>query len=233
METGGLAGDKRYPHVADALTLYVWRAPAVRVARWAAAAGLPEATFIVAEVLLSLLVFACFWRASYWAGLIAAVPVMVLSISALLAERSAASPPLARRIRQATDIIFPLLWWWGWAHGLAGYGRPLHPVYAVMVLWVVVGGTIAINVIEGLALRRFGFEIHAWRPLDSRFRLVSAARNPNLVILAGTLLFRRPDSGLVLVAWWTLISLIVHSVRLAQMTELQARRQKIASWLDQ
>ena len=102
-----------------------------------------------------------------------------------------------------------------------------------MVLWVVVGGTIAINVIEGLALQRFnGMEIHAWQPLDTRFRLVSAQRNSDLVIFAGALLFRRPDSGLVLVAWWTLISLIVHAVRFAQLTEQQARRQKISSWLD-
>jgi hypothetical protein len=75
-------------------------------------------------------------------------------------------------------------------------------------------------------------EIHAWRPLDSRFRLVRAGRNPNLAILAASLLLRRPDSGLALVAWWTLISLIFHSVRLAQMTERQARRQAITSWLE-
>jgi hypothetical protein len=37
---------------------------------------------------------------------------------------------------------------------------------------------------------------------------------------------------LVLVAWWTLISLIFHAVRLAQMTERQARGGKIISWLD-
>jgi hypothetical protein len=76
-------------------------------------------------------------------------------------------------------------------------------------------------------------EIHAWRPIDSKFRLASAGPNPNLVILAASLLFGRPDSGLVLVAWWTLISLIFHSVRLAQLTEQQARRHKIVSWLDE
>jgi uncharacterized membrane protein HdeD (DUF308 family) len=53
-----------------------------------------------------------------------------------------------------------------------------------------------------------------------------------MVILALCLLFRRPDTGLVLVAWWTLISLIFHAVRLAQMTELQARGAKIVSWLE-
>jgi hypothetical protein len=103
-----------------------------------------------------------------------------------------------------------------------------------MVLWVVVGGTIAIRAVEALAQLRFnGMELHAWQPLDTRFRLVSASRNTNLVILAAALLFGRPESGLVLVAWWTLISLIFHSVRLAQLTERQARRVKIGSWLDQ
>ena len=90
-----------------------------------------------------------------------------------------------------------------------------------------------IRVIEGLSIQRFGgMEIHVWRPLDSKFRLITARRNPNMVILAGSLLFRRPDTGLVLVAWWTLISLIFHAVRLAQMTEQQARGATIASWLD-
>jgi hypothetical protein len=74
-------------------------------------------------------------------------------------------------------------------------------------------------------------EIHVWRPLDSKFRLITARRNPNMVILVGSLLFRRPDVGLELVAWWTLISLIFHAVRLAQMTELKARGQPIVSWL--
>jgi len=101
------------------------------------------------------------------------------------------------------------------------------------VLWVAVGGTIAIGGIETLARHRFhGMEIHAWQPLDTRFRLVSARRNANLVILAAALLAGRPDSGIVLVAWWTLISLIFHAVRFAQLTELQARRVKIGSWLD-
>jgi uncharacterized membrane protein HdeD (DUF308 family) len=52
------------------------------------------------------------------------------------------------------------------------------------------------------------------------------------VIFACALLFHRPDSGLVLVAWWTLISLIFHAVRLAQLTEHQAQRHRITSWLE-
>jgi uncharacterized membrane protein HdeD (DUF308 family) len=53
-----------------------------------------------------------------------------------------------------------------------------------------------------------------------------------MVILVAALLVGRPDTGLVLVAWWTLISLIFHAVRFAQMTERQARGAKVVSWLD-
>jgi hypothetical protein len=102
-----------------------------------------------------------------------------------------------------------------------------------MVLWVIIGGYVAQRAIEGLSIQRFGgMEIHVWRPLDSRFRLITARRNPNMVILVASLLFRRPDTGLVLVAWWTLISLIFHTVRFAQMTEQQARGETVTSWLD-
>lgn len=228
-EIGHHAYEEAFPRVADALTLYVWRAPALRLVQLAAAAGIPATAVVAVEAVLSALVFWLFWNAHYWPGLVTALAVTLLSVVALVISRRGHS---GNRARIALEIIVPLFWWWAWEHGLAAYGRPLEPVYATMVLWVVVGGSVAINVIEGLSLQRFGgMEIHAWRPLDTRFRLVGAQRNSNLVILGAALLLRRPDSGLVLVAWWVLLSLIFHSVRFAQMTELQARRQKVESWL--
>jgi hypothetical protein len=228
------AYDEAFPRVSDALTLHLWRQAAFTPVRWSAAAGVPVAAAIVLEAMLAVLVFLLFWRAHYWLGLLVALAVMLVRVVVLMLSRLTHATPATNRFRVAVEVVYPLLWWWGWEHGLGAYGRPLEPIYATMVLWVIVGGTVAIRVVEAMALHRFnGMEIHAWRPLDSRFRLVSAGRNSNLLILAVSLLFRRPDSGLVLVAWWTLISLIVHSVRLAQMTESQARRQKITSWLDQ
>ena len=228
------AYDEAFPRVTDAVTFYLWRRPAFRLVQWAASAGLPAIAGIVVEALLAALVFALFWRGHLWAGLTVSVVVMVVSVISLMLSRLTHDGVVTNRVRAAVDIIYPLLWWWAWEHALPVQGRPLHPIYATMLLWVVVGGTIAIRVVEGLALHRFnGMEIHAWRPLDTRFRLVSAGRNINLAILAISLLLGRPDSGFVAVAWWTLISLIFHAVRLAQLTEQQARRQKISSWLDQ
>jgi len=228
------AYDEGFPRVSDALTLHLWRRPAFVPVQWSAAAGMPVSAAILLEALLAAFVFALFWTGRFWAGLLLSVIVMLAGVAALMLARLVHTAPATNRVRVAVEVFAPLLWWWGWAHGLAAYGRPLEPIYATMVLRVVVGGTIAVRIVETLALQRCnGMEIHAWRPIDSKFRLASAGPNPNLVILAASLLFGRPDSGLVLVAWWTLISLIFHSVRLAQLTEQQGRRHKIVSWLDE
>ena len=102
-----------------------------------------------------------------------------------------------------------------------------------MVLWAIIGGYVAQRTIEGLFIKRFnGMHIHVWKRIDSQFRLITARRNPNMVILVIALLFRRPDLGLELVAWWTIASLIFHAVRLAQANEVIARGGRIVSWLE-
>ena len=228
------AYDAAYKGVTDALTLYLWRKPAFYLTRWAARAGLSPNSVTLVGAMLCLLAFWLFWIGQYWLGIASGFGFMVLdTVDGKLARCTGASSKWGNVFDHGIDLVHPPFWWWAWEHGLAAYGRPLDPVYATMVLWVIVGGYVAQRAIEGLAIQRFaGMEIHVWRPLDSKLRLITARRNPNMVILAAALLFGRPDAGLVLVAWWTLISLIFHAVRLAQMTERQARGAKVASWLD-
>jgi hypothetical protein len=75
--------------------------------------------------------------------------------------------------------------------------------------------------------------IHIWEKFDSQFRLITARRNPNMVILFVSLLFSRPDAGLNAVAWWTVISCAIHLVRLAQAEWTHRRGRPITSWLDE
>ncbi|MDB5723017.1 MAG: CDP-alcohol phosphatidyltransferase family protein, partial [Alphaproteobacteria bacterium] len=56
-------------------------------------------------------------------------------------------------------------------------------------------------------------------------------RNPNWVILLVSLAFARPDWGLAGVAAWTVISLVVHAIQLAQAFAARARGREIRSWL--
>lgn len=228
------AYDAAYKGVTDALTLYLWRKPAFYLTRWAARAGLSPNFITLIGAILCGLAFWLFWIGDYWLGIASGFGFMVLdTVDGKLARVTGASSKWGNVFDHGIDLVHPPFWWWAWLHGLTTFGLSLTPVYATMVLWVIIGGYVAQRVIEGLSIQRFGgMEIHVWRPLDSRFRLITARRNPNMVILAVALLFKRPDTGLVLVAWWTLICLIFHAVRLAQMTERQARGVPVTSWLD-
>src|SRR5690349_576948 len=227
------AYDAAYKGVTDVLTLYLWRKPAFYLTRWAARARLSPNFITLIGGILCVLAFVLFWRGEYWWGVLSGFIFMVLdTVDGKLARVTGASSKWGEAFDHGIDLIHPPFWWWAWEHGLAAYGRPLTALYATMVLWAIIGGYVAQRIIEGIFMRRFnGMHIHVWRPIDSEFRLITARRNPNMVILVFALLFARPDAGLVGVAWWTIVSLFFHAVRLAQASEQAARGKPIVSWL--
>ena len=226
------AYDASYKGVTDALTLYLWRKPAFHLTRWAAELGFTPNSVTGIGAILCLLAFFYFWFGQYWLGIAAGFVFMVLdTVDGKLARCTGASSKWGEVFDHGIDLIHPPFWWWAWAHGLVAYGRPLEPVYETMLLAAIVIGYVAQRVIEGIFIARFKMHIHVWEKIDSQFRLVTARRNPNMVILVAALLVGRPDTGLELVGLWTIISLIFHIVRLAQ-AEMQAwRGVPVVSWL--
>ncbi len=226
------AYDASYKGVTDALTLYLWRKPAFYLTRWAAEAGLSPNAITAVGAVLCVMAFFYFWFGNYWLGVAAGFIFMVLdTVDGKLARCTGASSKWGEVFDHGIDLIHPPFWWWAWAHGLAAYGTPLEPVYATMLLAAIVIGYVAQRVIEGLFIARFKMHIHVWRPVDSRFRLITARRNPNMVILVAALLAGRPDVGLELVGLWTILSLIFHVVRLAQAEMRAWRGEPVVSWL--
>ena len=227
------AYDGAYKGVTDALTLYLWRKPAFYITRWAAEMGLSPNMVTLVGAVFCVLAFFLFWEGRYWLGTLSGFVFMVLdTVDGKLARCTGASSKWGNVFDHGIDLIHPPFWWWAWAHGLEAYGTPLEPVYVVMLMWAIIGGYVVQRLIEGIFMRRFGgMHIHIWQQIDSRFRLVTARRNPNMVILVVALLFGRPDVGLELVAMWTILSLIFHAVRLAQANALHDRGGKIVSWL--
>jgi phosphatidylglycerophosphate synthase len=227
------AYDAAYKGVTDALTLYLWRKPAFYLTRWAARARVPPNMVTLVGAILCVVAFLLFWKGEYWWGVLSGFIFMVLdTVDGKLARVTGASSKWGEVFDHGIDLVHPPFWYWAWEHGLAAYGRPLEPVFATMVLWAIVGGYVAQRIVEGIFIKQLKMEIHVWRPIDSKFRLVTARRNPNMVILVAALLFCRPDVGLELVAWWTIASLIFHAVRLAQANERAARGEHIVSWLE-
>jgi phosphatidylglycerophosphate synthase len=227
------AYDASYKGVTDILTLYLWRKPAFYLTRWAARAGISPNAVTAVGAVLCVLAFYLFWIGDYWLGIASGFIFMVLdTVDGKLARCTGASSKWGNVFDHGIDLVHPPFWWWAWLHGLTPYGRPLAPIVATMTLSAIVGGYVLQRLIEGIFMRRFGgMHIHVWKQIDSQFRLVTARRNPNMVILVAALLLARPDIGLKLVAAWTIVSLIFHAVRLAQASEQISRGQPITSWL--
>lgn len=225
--------DAAYKGVTDVLTLYLWRRPAFWLTRWAAMAGLTPNSVTLVGFIFCVLAFWLFWIGSYWTGFAAGFVFMVLdTVDGKLARCTGQSSKWGDVFDHGTDLLHPPFWWWAWVHGLGTAGHQLEEVYKGAVVAVIVGAYVLGRGVEGWFKHRFKMHIHVWRPIDSKFRLVTARRNPNMIILFFSLLAGRPDIGIQLVALWSVISLIFHAVRLAQAEALADRGGKITSWLD-
>ena len=226
------AYDASYKGVTDALTLYLWRRPAFYLTRWAARAGMTPNFVTLIGFIFCVAAFFLFIAGWYWTGIAAGFAFMVLdTVDGKLARCTGQSSHWGNIFDHGVDLIHPPFWWWAWAEGLKAYGQPLERVYEVMIIGAIIFGYIAQRLIEGIFVRRFGMHIHVWQQVDSRFRLITARRNPNMVILVAALLVGRPDLGIELVALWTLVSLIFHAVRLAQANARRDRGRPVTSWL--
>ncbi len=226
------AYDASYKGVTDLLTLYLWRRLAFHLTRWAAQAGMTPNQVTLVGAILCFATFFLWINGLYWSGVATALGFMVLdTVDGKLARCTGQSSYWGNIFDHGLDLVHPPFWWYAWAEGLNYHGDPFEPVYEGLIVLAIVGGYVVQRVIEGIFMRRYGMHIHVWRPLDSKFRLITARRNPNMVILVASLVLGRMDMGLEVVALWTLISLNFHAVRLAQANAAAERGRAPVSWL--
>jgi len=220
--------DATYKGITDAVTKYVWPTPAFCVTRWCAAARItPNAVTIVSFlcVLAATALFAAGW---YLPGLLAAWTMCFLdTVDGKLARVTLTSSKLGDVLDHGTDLLHPPFWWYAWYAGLGATSLP-HMDIAV---WIVIAGYVLGRAQEGLFLAAFRFEMFGWRPLDALSRLVTARRNPNLVLLSVATLAGRPDLGLAAVALWTLLCLAFHGVRIVQAFAARAAGRAVTPFL--
>ncbi|WP_336985355.1 CDP-alcohol phosphatidyltransferase family protein [Altererythrobacter aquiaggeris] len=222
-----------YKGVTDILTKFLWPEWALVLTRIAAKLGMtPNMVTAIGFVCVVAATY-LFAQGEYWLGMGAGLIFMVLdTVDGKLARCTVTSSWWGNIFDHGIDLIHPPFWWWFWATGLAAYGLPLSDTMFWLTMFVIQGGYLLQRLIEGIFMRQNGMmHIHVWRRFDSRFRLVTARRNPNMVILFAAMLFYRPDIGLVAVAVWTLISLAVHTVRIFQAQAARRQGHPINSWL--
>ena len=138
------------------------------------------------------------------------------TVDGKLARVTMTSSKFGNAFDHGIDLIHPPFWYVAWGLGLGTGAWALSEAVLLWTLVVICAGYVLQRVIEGLSLLWFKLEIHVWRPIDTLFRQVTARRNPNLVILTLGAAIGRPDLGLVAVAVWTAVCLLLHCLQLLQ-----------------
>ncbi len=221
-----------YKGVTDLLTKYLWPELAFHLTRLAAALRMTPNMVTAIGAVLCVVATVLFWRGDYWAGVACGFIFMVLdTVDGKLARCTITSSKWGNVFDHGIDLVHPPFWWVAWAVGLNAWGLALTPSTFALVMAAIFAGYVFQRLIEGAFLKAVQMDMHVWRPFDSWFRLITARRNPNMVILVISLIFGRPDIGIVALAWWTVLSLLVHTVQLIQMLLVRRRGEEIRSWL--
>lgn len=224
-----------YKGATDLVTKRVWPRPAFYVTRWLAehTSVTPNMVTFVSAVLV-VVAYVLFAAGQYGWGLLAAWLMTFLdTVDGKLARTTLTSSKIGDVFDHGIDLIHPPFWYAAWALGLEAAGHPLPPDWWWGSLLVIIAGYVVQRLMEGISIAFLGMEIHIWRRFDTFFREITARRNPNLLLLTLFWLIGRPDWGLVAVAIWTLISLLVHAVQLAQAFTEKKRQGKLVSWMAQ
>ncbi|MCA9574141.1 MAG: CDP-alcohol phosphatidyltransferase family protein [Polyangiales bacterium] len=221
-----------YKGVTDVATKYLFPFPVRKLTQLSAALGLRPNHVTTLSFVLTVLATWLFYRGQFGLGVIVGWGMCLLdSVDGKLARVTLTSSKFGDYFDHSIDLVHPPFWYWGFMTGL-GAAFSDHP-WSTAVFWSIMILYVAQRLLEGLFIVGFGVEMHIWRPVDSAFRLVTARRNPNLIILTLATLVGRPLEGILVVAAWTVFSFVVHLLQVVQAALYKATGRPIVSWLTQ
>ena len=220
-----------YKGITDLVTKFVWPRPARLGVRLCARMGLtPNAVTTIGFLLM---VGACylFAQGQFALGLAAGWLMTYLdTVDGKLARVTIQSSRIGHLFDHGMDLIHPPFWYVYWGTALIAY-QPIWGLELSDLYWLIIVGYILGRVIEALFHLLGDASIFSWRPFDAYFRLVTARRNPCMILLTLGLLAGRPDWGLLSVALWTAATTAIMLVRLIQGLIARIRRGRLQSWL--
>jgi phosphatidylglycerophosphate synthase len=221
-----------YKGITDLVTKWVWPTPARWVTRLCVRLGLLPNHVTALSWVLAILTGVLFYQGALVAGLLSGWLMTFLdTVDGKLARVTVTSSPLGNYFDHILDLLHPPFWYLAWGLGLAAYTPALLNVDLNTTITLIFVGYIAGRVVEGLFSGIAKFGVYSWRPVDSFNRLITARRNPCLILLSVSLLPGRPDLGLEAVALWTLASSLFLVVRLAMGIFTRVTSGPLHSWL--
>lgn len=220
-----------YKGITDLVTKWLWPKPARYVVRFCATLGITPNMVTVTGLLLVIAASVLFAQGAYASGLLCGwIMTLLDTVDGKLARVTVQSSRFGHWLDHGMDIVHPPVWYVLWGMGLAGVNEIAG--FSLATLYTgIIGGYLAGRLIEGAFHALGRCSMFAWRPFDAYFRLVTARRNPCLIILTVFLACGRADWALFGVAVWTVLTSAVLLLRLAYATLVRLREGPLDSWL--
>ena len=222
-----------YKGVTDLVTKFLWPVPAKWATRLCAMWGISPNQVTSLSFLLVIAAGVLFGYGLLFWGLVLGWAMTFLdTVDGKLARVTVTSSKWGDIFDHGIDLIHPPLWYLAWGVGLPAFSPSLSWLTLDITFGIIFIGYIVGRIVEGIFEWWLGgFVIFCWKPLDSYFRLITARRNPNLILLTGSFLGGRPDLGLEAVAIWTLASTVILLTRLLMAVWEKVTTGSLTSWL--
>jgi len=220
-----------YKGVTDLVTKWLWPLPAFWVTHYCVRQGWQPNHVTYLSIVLAILTGLAFWGGFFGIGLVMGWFMTFLdTVDGKLARVTVTSSRLGDVLDHGLDIIHPPLWYLAWGAGLASTLTPISGLETMM--WLMFLGYVGGRLCEGaFQFWLAHFDMFIWRKLDSFNRLITARRNPNLILLTYGWVTDQPDFGLLSVVVWHVISTAILTWRLVIGWQTKQKEGSLKSWL--
>lgn len=220
-----------YKGITDLVTKWLWPNPARHGVRLCARLGITPNMVTGFGVLLMLAASWLFLHGHYAIGLALGWLMTYLdTVDGKLARVTVRSSKIGHLMDHGMDLIHPPFWYILWGMSLTAF-EPVFGLDQTALYWAIGLGYVIGRLVEGVFEQFLRCSVFVWRPFDSYFRLVTARRNPCMILLTAAVLVGRPDWGFVAVAAWTVLTTGVLLVRMLQGIAHRLTRGRLVSWL--
>lgn len=222
-----------YRGITDLVTKFVFPKPAKQAVRLCAHLGITPNMVTTTGLALVIVASYCFLNGQYGWGLVAGWCMTFLdTVDGKLARVTVRSSKAGHLFDHVIDLFHPPFWYLFWGMSLQHF-EPVLGMDRYQFYWLIVAAYVTGRMAEGLFALLGHCSIFTWRPVDAWFRLVTARRNPSLIMLTVSAALDRPDWGFAAVALWSAITTLILLLRLAYATTKRISNGPLHSWLEE
>ena len=222
-----------YRGITDLVTKFVWPRPAKQAVHLCASLGVTPNMVTTVGLLLVIAASFLFLHGYYAWGLLAGWIMTYLdTVDGKLARVTINSSQFGHLYDHLIDLIHPPIWYIIWGGSLIGFNGAMG-LSLDQMSWAIVIAYISGRLVELFFQLLGSCGVFTWRPIDAWFRLITARRNPCMILLTLSLLAGRPDWGFIAVTFWTVLTTIILNLRLVYAAVIRLRNGPLSSWLSE